>query len=140
MYRGQSIKFKRSKSKELIAYLIDRKGVSVSLNELYAVLWEKDYVDESTKSQLRNIISDIRQTLSCFKIDGLKSASKSTQKSLNFIQNCIKNQFKKLKRKTAVFFDFRLLDYLSSTLTVGYTIFDELCRYYFAVRFQKIFE
>lgn len=24
--------------------------------------------------------------------------------------------------------------------TVGYTIFDELCRYYFVVRFQKIFE
>ena len=24
--------------------------------------------------------------------------------------------------------------------TVGYTIFDELCRYYFAVHFQKIFE
>lgn len=24
--------------------------------------------------------------------------------------------------------------------TVGYTKFDELCRYYFAVRFQKIFE
>ena len=70
LYRGQSIKFKRSKSKELIAYLIDRKGVSVSLNELYSVLWEKDYVDESTKSQLRNIISDIRQTFTALEIDG----------------------------------------------------------------------
>ena len=77
--------------------------------------------------------------LSCLKIDGLKSASKSTQKSRNFFQNRIKNQSKKSKRKT-LFFNFRLLDYLSSALTVGYTIFDELCRYYFAVRFQKIFE
>ena len=80
------------------------------------------------------------QPLSCFKIDGLKFAQKPTQKSRNFIPKRIKNQFKKLKRKTAVFFNFRLLDYLSSALTVGYTIFDELCRYYFAVRFQKIFE
>ena len=78
--------------------------------------------------------------LSCFKIDGLKFAQKPTQKSLDFIQNRIKNQLQKLKRKTAVFFNFRLLDYLSSVRTVGYTIFDELCRYYFAVRFQKIFE
>ena len=60
--------------------------------------------------------------------------------SRDFIQNRVENQFKKFKRKTAAFFNFRLLDYLSSTLTVGYTIFDELCRYYFAVRFQKIFE
>jgi len=41
--------------------------------------------------------------LSCFKIDGLKFASKSTQKSRNFIQKRIKNQFKKLKRKIAFF-------------------------------------
>ncbi len=60
--------------------------------------------------------------------------------SQDFIHNRVKNQFKKLKRKTAVFLNFRLLDYLSSVITVGYTIFDELCRYYFAVRFQKIFE
>lgn len=59
--------------------------------------------------------------------------------SQDFIQNRIKNQFKKSKRKT-LFFKIRLLDYLSSALTVGYTIFDELYRYYFAVRFQKIFE
>lgn len=37
-----------------------------------------------------------------------------------------------------LFFNFRLLDYLSSTLTVGYTIFDELCRYYFANDFIRL--
>jgi len=41
--------------------------------------------------------------LSCFKIDGLKIAPKPTQKSRDFIQNRIKNQFKKRKRKTAIF-------------------------------------
>ena len=43
--------------------------------------------------------------LSCFKIDGLKSASKPTQRSRNFIQKRIKNQFKKLKRKTLFFIE-----------------------------------
>jgi len=41
--------------------------------------------------------------LSCFKIDGLKFASKPTQKSRDFIKNRIKNQFKKSKRKTPFF-------------------------------------
>jgi hypothetical protein len=50
-----------------------------------------------------------------------------------------KINYKNAKEKQ-LFFNFRLLDYSSSALTVGYTIFDELCRYYFAVRFQKIFE
>ena len=68
--------------------------------------------------------------LSCFKIDGLNFASKPTQKSRDFIQNRIKNQFKKLKRKTAVFFNFRLLDYLSSALTVGYTKFDYITNHF----------
>lgn len=70
LYKGQSIKFKRSKSKELLAYLIDRKGSSVSMNELYVVLWEKEYVDESTKSLLRNLISDIRQSFAALGIEG----------------------------------------------------------------------
>jgi len=41
--------------------------------------------------------------LSCFKIDGLKIAPKLTQKSQNSIQNRVKNQFKKRKRKTPFF-------------------------------------
>ena len=62
----------------------------------------------------------------------LKRAKISSITELKSIQ---KNQ-----KNIAIFFNFRLLDYLSSALTVGYTIFDELCRYYFAVRFQKIFD
>ena len=43
--------------------------------------------------------------LSCFKIDGLNFASKPIQKSRNFIQNRVENQFKKCKRKM-LFFQF----------------------------------
>lgn len=53
---GQPIKFKRSKSKELIAYLIDRNGAAINMAELNAVLWEEDH-----PSYLRNLISDIQQ-------------------------------------------------------------------------------
>lgn len=37
---GESLVFKRSKTKEMLAYLIDRKGNSVTSGELRAVLWE----------------------------------------------------------------------------------------------------
>lgn len=55
---GEPIKFSYSKSKELFAYLIDREGVAININELNAVLWEEDH-----KSYLRNLISDIQKTL-----------------------------------------------------------------------------
>ena len=57
-YHGKPVKFKYSKSKEVFAYLIDREGSSININELNAVLWEEDH-----KSYLRNLISDIQQTL-----------------------------------------------------------------------------
>lgn len=55
---GQPLKFQRSKSKELFAYLIDREGSAININELNAVLWEEDH-----KSYLRNLIADIQATL-----------------------------------------------------------------------------
>ncbi|MDY6366949.1 MAG: response regulator [Clostridia bacterium] len=55
---GTPLKFQRGKSKELFAYLIDREGVAVNINELNAVLWEEDH-----KSYLRNLIADVQSTL-----------------------------------------------------------------------------
>lgn len=61
---GKSLKFGRSKSKELIAYLIDKKGTSVSSSELIVNLWEEHDVDRTTRSMLHNLITDVRQVLS----------------------------------------------------------------------------
>lgn len=55
---GEPLKFTYSKSKEVFAYLIDREGSAININELNAVLWEEDH-----KSYLRNLISDIQKTL-----------------------------------------------------------------------------
>ena len=55
---GEPIKFAYSKSKELFAYLVDREGSAININELNAVLWEEDH-----RSYLRNLISDIQKTL-----------------------------------------------------------------------------
>ena len=57
-YNKEPLKFQRSKSKELFAYLVDREGSAANINELNAVLW-----DEDKKSYLRNLIVDIQTTL-----------------------------------------------------------------------------
>ena len=60
---GKIIKFSRTKSKELLAYLIDKKGTSVSSSELIVNLWEEHDVCKTTRSMLHNLISDIKDTL-----------------------------------------------------------------------------
>ena len=55
---GVPVKFLRKKSKELFAYLIDREGAAVNVNELNAILW-----DEDKKSYFRNLIADIQASL-----------------------------------------------------------------------------
>lgn len=55
---GEPIKFSYQKSKEVFAYLVDREGSAININELNAVLWEEDH-----PSYLRNLIADIQSTL-----------------------------------------------------------------------------
>ena len=57
-YDGEPLRFSYKKSKEAFAYLIDREGSAISVNELNAILWEEDH-----PSYLRNLIADIQNTL-----------------------------------------------------------------------------
>ena len=57
-HNGEPVRFSYKKSKEVFAYLIDREGSAINVNELNAVLWEEDH-----PSYLRNIIADIQTTL-----------------------------------------------------------------------------
>lgn len=55
---GEPLKFSYKKSKEVFAYLVDREGSVININELNAVLWEEDH-----PSYLRNLIADVQATL-----------------------------------------------------------------------------
>lgn len=57
---GEIVVFKRSKAKELFAYLIDRRGNSVTTQEACSILFEDDTGKES---YFRKIVSDMRKTL-----------------------------------------------------------------------------
>ncbi|WP_308753456.1 response regulator [uncultured Anaerotruncus sp.] len=60
---GRPLTFHRSKTKELLAYLVDRRGASVTSGEACAVLWEEKSAGPVQKSYLRTVTSDLRATL-----------------------------------------------------------------------------
>ena len=63
IYENKVVKFSRSKSDELLGYLIYKKGSSVKTKELLTVLYG-DHADSARYgSSLRNLIVDIKHTL-----------------------------------------------------------------------------
>lgn len=58
---GQPVKFARTKAKELLAYLIDRRGASVTTREACAVLFEDD--SGSRTGYFRNILRELKTAL-----------------------------------------------------------------------------
>ena len=68
---GKPVRFKRSKTKELLAYLIDRRGSRCTIGELMAVLWEDGVRTPSRRTQVRNLISDLRTALCAEKAEDI---------------------------------------------------------------------
>lgn len=60
---GIPLHFKRSKTKEMLAYLVDREGAVCSGGELMGVLWENGFATQTQRGQLRNLIFDLRNVL-----------------------------------------------------------------------------
>ena len=83
-YDGQPLRFKYAKSKELLAYLIDRKCAVVSVGEIRATLWDDD---EDRTSYIKQIRKDLLDTL---KSVGAGDAVVSVRGGLGVVQGKIK--------------------------------------------------
>lgn len=55
------VRFKRGKTKELFAFLIDRRGAACTTGEMLGILWEDD-ADSKKKSYVSNLSADLIQT------------------------------------------------------------------------------
>ena len=60
---GRPVRFGRAKAKELLAYLVDRRGISVTTGEAYAVLFEDAQDTLSGKSYFRTILHEMIKAL-----------------------------------------------------------------------------
>lgn len=65
------VKFRYGKTKELLAWLIDRRGASSNTLELCAVLWEDAPISDSIKNQCRNLVSDLKHTFEKYGLDNI---------------------------------------------------------------------
>lgn len=65
---GKAVTFNRAKAKELLAYLVDRRGTGVTRAEIFSVLWENGTYDRARQKQLDVIIRSLRDTLQQYRI------------------------------------------------------------------------
>ena len=59
---GELLHFKRSRTKELLAFLVDRNGAGVTIGEISVALWENDE-DMKNQNYIHQLFRDLRQTL-----------------------------------------------------------------------------
>ena len=57
------LKFERKQSKEILAYLIDKKGTSATYAELASILWEDEDYDRTRQKNLQVYIASLVKTL-----------------------------------------------------------------------------
>ena len=61
--KGEKVAFKRLKSKELFAFLIDRNGAGMTAKQICAALFPDDTDDTKNASYLRQLVMDLKNTL-----------------------------------------------------------------------------
>jgi two-component SAPR family response regulator len=60
---NELVKFERKQSKEIFAYLIDKRGTSATYAELAAMLWEDGEYDRTRQKNLQVYIASLAKTL-----------------------------------------------------------------------------
>ena len=69
--KDEKVLFKRLKSKELFAYLIDRNGASMTAKQICAVLFPEDTDDNKNSAYLRQLVLDLKNTLKMVGAEGV---------------------------------------------------------------------
>ena len=62
-FKGERVVFKRSRTKELFAFLVDRKGAGMTAKQICAVLFPDDSDDNKNVAYLRQLVLDLKTTL-----------------------------------------------------------------------------
>lgn len=60
---GKAVHFSRSKAKELLAFLVDRRGAGMSTAEIATALYEGKEYNRSVKNQVQTVISELNKAL-----------------------------------------------------------------------------
>ena len=69
--KNQKLMFKRLKTKELFAFLIDRNGAGMTAKQICAVLFPDDTDDNKNAAYLRQLVLDLKNTLKAVGAEGV---------------------------------------------------------------------
>ena len=61
--KGEKLMFKRSKTKELFAFLVDRKGAGMTAKQICVTLFPDDMDDTKNSAYIRQLFMDLKNTL-----------------------------------------------------------------------------
>ena len=68
---GEPLKFERKQAKEILAYLVDKRGTSATYAELAAMLWEDSEYDRTQQKNLQVYIASLVKTLNSVDVKDL---------------------------------------------------------------------
>jgi two-component SAPR family response regulator len=68
---GKPVVFKYTKTKEIVALLVNNRGAQTSNGEIIACLWEDDGDPEKKSSYLSNLRQDLQNTFTRLKLNGI---------------------------------------------------------------------
>lgn len=74
---NQQMMFEREKAKELLAYLVDRHGASITTEQIATVLWEDRPYERTMKNYVSTIVASLRNTLRTAGIDDILVKSRN---------------------------------------------------------------
>ena len=60
---GKPLVFEREKAKEMLAFLVDRAGATVTTEQMAVVLWEDRPYDKTLKNYVSTVLGSLRRTL-----------------------------------------------------------------------------
>lgn len=68
---GKPVSFSRQRAKELLAYLVHRKGETVTRKQIAGILFEDMEYDRNMQHRLQNVLVELKKTLVEYKVEGL---------------------------------------------------------------------
>lgn len=78
--------FKRSKTLELLACLVDRQGAPITTREACALLWEDKPYDTAQKNYFQSLVLDLKTTL---RANGIEDILIRRRNSLSIVPDCL---------------------------------------------------
>ena len=75
---GRPVEFKLAKARELLAYLVDRQGGTVTRAEAFSALWEDREYDRGMQKQLDVYVRSLRATLREYGIEDIMEMGRGT--------------------------------------------------------------